>query len=216
MKTGKEAVARRVAGRIVEWDDQRGFGFVLPNGGDQKRFLHIKAFIHLQRRPGIGDLVAYTPGLDERGRPTALEVKYNVGTSAEEPVGKKKQSTGWRALLGFCVLISTAIAWYRYGLPKLALGTYVLSSAVSLGLYAFDKSAAGTGRQRTSEATLHLWSLAGGWPGALIAQHFFRHKSRKASFQSVFWMSVLLNVSAVVWLNTSDAGRLILSMLMRE
>jgi len=50
----------------------------------------------------------------------------------------------------------------------------------------------------------------------LVAQHFFRHKSRKASFQSVFWMTALVNSSAVIWLITSEAGRLILSMLMRE
>ena len=45
------------------------------------------------------------------------------------------------------------------------------------------------------ESTLHLFDLLGGWPGALIAQQQFRHKTVKASFQAGFWMTVVLNVA---------------------
>ncbi|MDP3638593.1 MAG: DUF1294 domain-containing protein, partial [Azonexus sp.] len=66
--------------------------------------------------------------------------------------------------------------------------------------YALDKSAAQGGRWRTQESTLHLLALIGGWPGALIAQNRLRHKSRKTSFQLVFWMTVLLNCGGLGWL----------------
>lgn len=72
-------------------------------------------------------------------------------------------------------------------------------SCVTFIAYAFDKSAAIKGRQRTPEQTLHLLELLGGWPGALIAQNLFRHKSRKASFQIAFWAIVLLNCAALSW-----------------
>jgi uncharacterized membrane protein YsdA (DUF1294 family) len=37
---------------------------------------------------------------------------------------------------------------------------------------------------------LHFFELLGGWPGALLAQQCFRHKTRKVSFQLLFWMIV--------------------------
>jgi uncharacterized membrane protein YsdA (DUF1294 family) len=37
-----------------------------------------------------------------------------------------------------------------------------------------------------------------GWPGGLLAQNQFRHKTIKSSFQSVFWLTVFLNVIAML------------------
>ena len=66
--------------------------------------------------------------------------------------------------------------------------------------YAIDKSAAKAQRWRTPETTLHLLALAGGWPGALLAQRWLRHKSAKRKFLAVFWLTVLLNVAGLVML----------------
>jgi uncharacterized membrane protein YsdA (DUF1294 family) len=44
---------------------------------------------------------------------------------------------------------------------------------------------------------LHLLELCGGWPGALIAQHWVRHKVGKLSFQIIFWLIVAAHL--VVW-----------------
>ena len=43
-----------------------------------------------------------------------------------------------------------------------------------------------------------MLGLAGGWPGGLLAQHYLRHKSAKASFQVAFWLTMLLNTAAFV------------------
>jgi uncharacterized membrane protein YsdA (DUF1294 family) len=67
-------------------------------------------------------------------------------------------------------------------------------------VYAWDKSAARAGRWRTAESTLHLMALAGGWPGALLAQQWLRHKSVKPAFRAVFWATVVLNVAVWLWL----------------
>ncbi len=77
---------------------------------------------------------------------------------------------------------------------------YVLISLLTFVLYAQDKAAAQTGTWRTPESTLHLLSLLGGWPGALIAQQILRHKSKKQSFRRVFWVTVVLNLAALVWM----------------
>ena len=71
--------------------------------------------------------------------------------------------------------------------------------SVAFALYAIDKSAAMHGRQRTPESMLHAVALFGGWPGALLAQDLFRHKSRKVRFQVVFWITVFINGCALGW-----------------
>ena len=77
--------------------------------------------------------------------------------------------------------------------PIEVLGLYSVLSVVTFGAYGWDKSAAVSGGWRTPERTLHLLSVAGGWPGALIAQAVFRHKTRKRSFQMAFWFTVVAN-----------------------
>ncbi|MOA42630.1 hypothetical protein D3C78_1646950 [compost metagenome] len=48
-------------------------------------------------------------------------------------------------------------------------------------------------RWRTPERTLHWLALLGGWPGAMLAQYWFRHKSTKPAFRRWFWATVLGN-----------------------
>jgi uncharacterized membrane protein YsdA (DUF1294 family) len=74
--------------------------------------------------------------------------------------------------------------------------------------YAIDKSSAVAGEWRISEGTLILLGLACGWPGAIVAQQFLRHKSSKASFQLAFWGSVFVNIVAFVSSNMPLAQRL--------
>ncbi len=73
------------------------------------------------------------------------------------------------------------------------LPLYLLASLLSFLQYWLDKRSARSGGRRTAENTLHLVELAGGWPGALIAQQRFRHKTRKASYQAVFWLIVAVH-----------------------
>lgn len=89
-------------------------------------------------------------------------------------------------------------------MPRLLLfatALYLLLSLVTFIAYAVDKSAARRRMQRTPERTLHLLALAGGWPGAWLAQRVLRHKSAKARFLVVFWLTVGLNMImlAVLW-----------------
>jgi uncharacterized membrane protein YsdA (DUF1294 family) len=73
-------------------------------------------------------------------------------------------------------------------------------SVLAILLYGVDKSAAVNNRWRIQESTLHFVGLIGGWPGALFAQDLFRHKSKKAEFQSIFWVTVVLNCAGLAWL----------------
>ena len=90
----------------------------------------------------------------------------------------------------------------QFWLPALAYGVL---SLVCAGLYWHDKhQALGQGR-RTPEKLLHATELLGGWPGALVAQQVWRHKTRKLSYQLVFWLIVL--VHQVVWVDWLFLGQ---------
>lgn len=98
---------------------------------------------------------------------------------------------------GFFAVIAVAVLLGK--LPLLALGLYIVASLVTFIVYGVDKSAARKGRWRTRESTLHLLGLLGGWPGALLAQRVYRHKSKKREFQAVFWTTVFLNCAVLGW-----------------
>lgn len=75
--------------------------------------------------------------------------------------------------------------------------TLLLMSLVTLGFYAWDKRQAKTRGWRVPEKRLHLLSLLGGWPGALVGQRWLKHKSVKAKFRVVFWLTVVVHVAVV-------------------
>jgi uncharacterized membrane protein YsdA (DUF1294 family) len=85
------------------------------------------------------------------------------------------------------------------GISWIPLAAYGLISVLAFFLYWSDKRKARSDRWRTPENVLHAVELAGGWPGALLAQQVFRHKTRKVSFQVLFWVIVLLH--QVFWID---------------
>jgi uncharacterized membrane protein YsdA (DUF1294 family) len=70
-------------------------------------------------------------------------------------------------------------------------------SVASFIAYGLDKRQATNGGRRVSERTLHLMAFLGGWPGALIGQRQFRHKTKKVAFRIVFWLLVVCHVGIV-------------------
>lgn len=85
-------------------------------------------------------------------------------------------------------------------MPIQILVAYAVLSVITFAMYGIDKAAAGKGRRRTPEATLLFAGLIGGWPGALVAQRLFRHKTRKQPFQVIFWCGVVVHCGVLGWL----------------
>lgn len=108
------------------------------------------------------------------------------------------------AFIAFAILVTASVTLYT--LPFLVLAIYLAMSIITFITYALDKSAAINGRWRTKESTLHLFALAGGWPGALLAQQTLHHKSSKQSFINVLWFTVVLNVGGFIWLHSADGN----------
>jgi uncharacterized membrane protein YsdA (DUF1294 family) len=100
--------------------------------------------------------------------------------------------------------LGLALGW---GMSHWVAAAYLAASALCFAAYAVDKSAAKARRRRTPERTLLLLGLACGWPGAVLAQQWLRHKSSKASFRLKFWGTVALNVAALAGVSYVVLGR---------
>jgi uncharacterized membrane protein YsdA (DUF1294 family)/cold shock CspA family protein len=200
----------RYQGRITTWKDEKGFGFITPNGGGDQVFVHISSFPNRQRRPEANELVTYEFKVDRTGRAQADTVAF-VGekTTPSAPPGRSSIPP----IFAVCVLVFVVVAVIVGRLPVVVLALYLVASFVAFVAYAFDKSAAARNQWRTQESTLHLFALVGGWPGALAAQRMLRHKSAKASFQATFWITVVLNCGALGWLFSPSGARALQSLL---
>lgn len=186
----------RYKGRITEWQDDRGFGFITPMAGGERVFVHIKSFATRRRRPAGDELVTYILKRDRNGRLQGANVKFSG-----EKAGRMSMPGPGSASLLFAagVLISVSAAAISDRLRPFVAGLYLGGSVITYLVYAWDKSAARNDRWRTQEATLHLLGVLGGWPGAMFAQKVLRHKTSKRRFRIVFWGTVALNCAALIW-----------------
>jgi uncharacterized membrane protein YsdA (DUF1294 family)/cold shock CspA family protein len=185
-------------GKIVRWDDEKGFGFIDPASGGKQIFVHIKAFPRGMRRPEIGMNVIYVESNDSLGRFRAEQIGLLDEKSSIGPASKAF------AVSASFLLVLAVIAW-RGVLPLQFFLFYAGMSIVTFLMYALDKSSARKDGQRTPENMLHMLALVGGWPGALYAQQLLRHKSVKQPFRSIFWLTLALNITALGYL-ASDHG----------
>jgi uncharacterized membrane protein YsdA (DUF1294 family) len=142
-----------------------------------------------------------------------------MGTyQAEQSPKQRRGRVSVLAVLGLSLLLAVP----AYALSRLAAsvdwriltGIPLAVSLFTFLAYRSDKRRAEAGQWRIAESTLHLAELAGGWPGAFLAQRTFRHKISKVSFQVVFWIIVLLYQmvaldSLLGWRFTKEVLRLI-------
>ncbi|MCW8856396.1 MAG: DUF1294 domain-containing protein [Kangiella sp.] len=185
----------RTKGKITTWDDGKGYGFITPLQGGERVFIHITALKNRNRRPQINEIVTYQLSADKQGRKCATNA-----TLAGDRLVKKRQSKTNHirftvAILAFAFL---GVSFLTGKLPFYILTFYIVASLITFFIYWKDKAAAKNKAWRTEEQTLHLLSLIGGWPGALIAQEKFRHKTSKSSFKAIFWITVFLNIAAYI------------------
>lgn len=197
----------RYQGKITNWNDEKGYGFVEPNGGGDRAFVHIKSFERRARRPVDGDLIVYRVVKEKDGRLRAANINFPQSKKVGDKSKGNRRILGSIFTLSFCVFIVLATGFGR--LPILLLVIYAVTSILTFVAYAMDKSAAKNDNWRTQESTLHLFGVIGGWPGAFYAQNKLRHKSKKTEFQLVFWVTVVINVGAILYLFTDSGAKYI-------
>ena len=73
----------------------------------------------------------------------------------------------------------------------------LLINVLTMVMYGADKMAARKGMRRVPEATLLVFGVTGGWPGAILGQQLFRHKTQKQPFKTYFIISVIVSIAVM-------------------
>lgn len=190
-------------GAIVMWNDQKGFGFIRPAGretAEDDHFVHISAFRKgMPRRPEIGDEVHFRPA-DLPGKKRASFARLDSLEQVRpppQPYVLIPKPRSW--LTNLLILMPLAFSGYLLlrGRNPIPFFSYAFFSILTMVVYGADKTHAAIRSWRIPEIYLHLLEIMGGWPGALMAQSEFRHKTRKSLYQVVFRGIIFLHLA--VW-----------------
>jgi uncharacterized membrane protein YsdA (DUF1294 family) len=111
---------------------------------------------------------------------------------------RKKHTSPFILFLGLAVMLTTLFLFF-IDLFTTRIIAYLLAVNLSTFLlYGYDKFIASHSGIRVPENILHLLSLLGGSPAALVSQHIFHHKTAKKSFQWIFWAIVFVQ-GTLLW-----------------
>ncbi|HHC24324.1 MAG TPA: cold shock domain-containing protein, partial [Desulfobacterales bacterium] len=124
---------KREKGRLVRWNDEKGYGFIRPRNGEEDIFLHVKSLPHDQRRPKTNDVLTYEVGVDEKQQHYARSAKI--------------EGIAWSYFTIFWVSITLLFGIYVYfvfqqKLPFHPLAIYAAMSLLTIRAYSRDKRAA--------------------------------------------------------------------------
>lgn len=110
----------RFNGKLVKWNADRGFGFVVADHGEQELFVHISAFPRDGRVPAVGEALNFEMELDPQGRKRAVRVgrpgaamaaraaRAAAPTAGRDPSSRHGKRRG-RASRGLDSLIAAAL-----------------------------------------------------------------------------------------------------------
>jgi len=199
----------RDQGRLVEWFDEQGYGFIQPTDRSKARvFLHIKDFARQGPRPILGCALDYVVTVDGKGRYRASQVVYLKASQTQTQatsVQAKQAKSATKKLQPMQLLISVYIIGLGIlaalgKLPNFLLLFIVVINLITYWCYAQDKEAAQQGHRRIAEQSLHILAFLGGWPTAWLAQQRLRHKTQKQAFVKIYHLTILFNILLVLWL----------------
>ena len=198
----------RDQGRLVEWFDDKGYGFIQPNDEAKDRvFLHIKDFAQKGPRPLVGCALEYVVQLDAQGRFKAKQVTYLKASQAKKSskVSNKIETqtpSKLQAMQILCVayIIVLVILTATGLLNSLALLFISIINVMTYWFYSQDKEAAQLNQRRVPENTLHILAFLGGWPAAWLAQQRLRHKTQKQPFRKIYFCTIVFNILLILWL----------------
>jgi uncharacterized membrane protein YsdA (DUF1294 family)/cold shock CspA family protein len=194
----------RYQGTLASWNRERGFGFIAPHGGGTQIFIHVRAVPYGMDIPPLGSRLSYEVEVTADGKTRSRYVRVEGPPVVQARTAMRASILGFVPIPLFVVIyIVDAVFWHP---PYWVLFVYLGTSLLCILIYRVDKLAAAQGRWRVSESALLLLGLAGGWPGAIIAQQLLRHKTKKRSFQEAFAGSVVVNILVFVLLTSPILG----------
>jgi cold shock CspA family protein len=104
----------RIDGKLVKWNDERGFGFILADSGGPEVFVHVSGFRGWGGRPRLGERVSFEIALDEDQRKRAVDVRPIRPRSVRRDAAASSRTGPLRAVAGIVLLIAAAAGIYHY------------------------------------------------------------------------------------------------------
>jgi uncharacterized membrane protein YsdA (DUF1294 family)/cold shock CspA family protein len=218
----------RKQGTIIRWEAARGFGFVRSPAASADVFFHLRDLRGgMQPREGMEvsfeeiqvggkgpramavEAISVTPGrASSSAQPQSRARSRAEDTPPRRPRSQRQTTTstggrGLEAMLFVMAAYGGLLLWAVWAslLPWWIVPASFVLNLLTFWMYWVDKHAAQTSQWRTPENTLQFLALAGGWPGAWLAQQVLRHKSSKQSFQDDYWLMVISHAVLVgAWL----------------
>lgn len=175
----------RVQANLVEWKDDKGYGFARLPGGTARIFVHVRSLEKSAPRPKKGDVLELEL-VEGRKGPAARNVRV---LSEVEIAHILPYHVVTATMLFILVQLVVILGRAPFGLVVY----YTLFGAISIWLYGRDKQAAIAGQWRVSETQLLAVDLIGGIIGGLLAQHRYWHKTSKQTFQTRVFAIVALH-----------------------
>ncbi|OSI10533.1 cold shock domain-containing protein [Neisseria canis] len=106
----------KYSGKIIRWNDKRGFGFIEEEKSGTEIFAHISAFTIKEPRPIEGKKVLFKIAEDSTGKKEAVEVSYLGSTLKADQEFNSVQSRKYtnNHIVGVLLLIGVLIAIVLY------------------------------------------------------------------------------------------------------
>lgn len=197
----------RYQGRLVEWHDDKGYGFIqgISDRRHERVFLHIKSFKQPGPRPIIGCVVEYELSLDAKSRLQAIGVSYvkakNIHNPQMQHATQSKSKLPWHPI--YIVMLIYWVSLFVLSafsmLPSLSIMIILLLNAYTYWAYYQDKKAALQNQQRIPEQHLLLMCMLGGWTAAWFAGQHFRHKTQKQPFKKYYAATILAHIGLLAF-----------------
>ena len=170
-------------GTLVMWNDAKGF--IRPEGTEDDYFVHISNFKKgLPRRPDIGDELLFRPVESETKKRASFALIPALERVAPEPTHFSLNPRHRSWAVNLLIIIPLMLSGYLLLMAKnpIPFFSYAGFSLLTMFLYGTDKANAAMRRWRVPEEYFHILEILGGWPGSLIAQNAFRHKTRPSAY----------------------------------
>ena len=83
-------------GKIGQWHDEKGYGFIQIEDGNRKIFCHISDFVQRQPRPQEGEAVSFDVVSNEQGKFSAKRIRYIGRTAPDKSHARRRKNTHGR------------------------------------------------------------------------------------------------------------------------
>lgn len=118
----------RFDGTLAKWDDNRGYGFIVPMQGGQEIFVHISSFARDGRRPQLHESLSFEIELDKKGQKCAVRI-LRFATSQPGPQRLVQSGPPRQARSAFfkwlAMVLLVAVGAYGYAQYSKRVSAYV-------------------------------------------------------------------------------------------